>query len=91
MTSDGSGAGPQSWANHPNAALRLSVADFVGRGYPVDMLDATSAVVSKPKGRTRPTHLLVMPFYVMNVARRERVERFLLSVTANDEVRISEL
>ena len=80
-----------TWANHPNAALRLSLADFVGRGYSVDIIDSTSAVVSKPKVWTRPTHLLVMPFYLINIARRDRVERFLLSVVADDEVRVSQL
>jgi hypothetical protein len=80
-----------TWASHPNAALRVRIADFVGRGYAVEMVDANSAVVSKPKVWTRPTRVLVMPFYLINVARRDRVERFLLDVGAGGDVRVSRL
>jgi len=37
----------QAWAAHPNGELRLAIATFVGRGYRVESLSDTSAVVIK--------------------------------------------
>jgi hypothetical protein len=75
-----------TWVSHPNAALRLRLADYVGRGFAIDALDESTAVVSKPKRWARPTYLLVNPFVLLNLARRDRIDRVYLSVDAAGEV-----
>lgn len=75
-----------TWANHPSAALRLRLADYIGRGWTIAAFGDDWAVVSRPKGWTRPGRLLINPFYILYAGRRDRDERMRLTVAANDEV-----
>jgi hypothetical protein len=75
-----------TWANHPNAALRLRLADYLGRGWTVETIDATSAVVSRPKAWTGPARVLLNPFYLLYAGRRDRTERMRLTVASSGEV-----
>jgi hypothetical protein len=40
---------PPTWAIHPNPALRLAIARYLGRGFDVELLSAESAIVIKRK------------------------------------------
>ncbi len=75
-----------TWANHPNAAMRLRLADYLGNGWTVEHLKPDSALVTRPKQWTKPARLFLNPFYILNFARRDRVDRVRLTVTSDGEV-----
>ena len=41
--------GPSNWDAHPNAALRLEIAQYIGRGFEVESLHSDHAIVIKRK------------------------------------------
>jgi hypothetical protein len=69
-----------TWADHPNADLRLRMAEYLGKGYKVVSLDETSARLSRPNRSTRPAWLLFNPLYLFGFPRK-RVDEVLLTVT----------
>ncbi len=75
-----------TWATHPNAALRLRLADYLGRGWTVESLDEDAAVVSRPKAWTKPGRLLINPFYALYAGRKDRKDRMRLTVANNGDV-----
>lgn len=75
-----------TWANHPNAALRLRLADYLGRGWTVDSLGEDWALVSRPKAWTMPGRVLINPFYVLYAGRKDRDDRMRLTVARNGDV-----
>ena len=75
-----------TWASHPNGALRLRLADYIARGWTVETIDATSAVVSRRKAWTGPARLVFNGFYLLYAGRRDRTERIRLMVAASGEV-----
>ena len=75
-----------TWANHPNAALRLRLADYLGRGWTVEHIDPDSALVTRPKQWTKPGRVLINPFYLRYFGRKDRRDRIQLKVASNGEV-----
>jgi hypothetical protein len=75
-----------TWANHPNAALRLRLADYLGRGWTVERLEADWTLVARPKAWTKPGRVLINPFYVLYAGRKDRDDRMRLTVAANGEI-----
>ena len=75
-----------SWASHPKAALRERLALRLGRSYRADPMTATSAVVSRPKGWTKPARLLLNPFFLLYFRRRNRRDRAELTIDPNGSV-----
>jgi hypothetical protein len=70
-----------TWATHPNAELRLRLADYLGHGWTIISIDATSAVVRrKPRSSAL---VLINPLYAF---RRKRSEEVLLTVMDDDAV-----
>ena len=74
-----------TWANHPNAALRLRLADYLGRGWTVESVEEASALVSRPKAWTKPGRVLINPFYVLYAGRRDRADRMRLTVASTGD------
>ena len=74
-----------TWANHPNAALRQRLADYLGRGWTIESLEPDSAVVSRPKAWTKPGRVLINPIYVLYAGRKDRKDRMRLTVDANGD------
>jgi hypothetical protein len=75
--SDASGL---TWANHPNASLRLELADYLSRGWRIDHLEIDSAQISRRK-RASVGWAIIQPLVVLfQYADRSR-ERILLTVT----------
>jgi hypothetical protein len=64
-----------TWASHPNAELRLRLADDLGHGWTITSIDASSAVV--PRSRRSSALVLINPFYAF---RRKPVEEVVLTV-----------
>jgi len=62
---------PESWAGHPNAELRARLADYIGHGWKIISIDASSAVVR----RTRRSSALVLinPLYAFRQKPTEEV------------------
>jgi hypothetical protein len=75
-----------TWANHPNAALRLRLADYLGRGWTVEDLETDWALVSRKKSWTKPGRVFINPFYVLYAGRKDRNERMRLTVASTGEV-----
>ena len=69
-----------TWASHPNAELRLRIAEYLGRGYAVVSLDESSALMSRPNRSTRLAWLILNPLYLLGFPRK-RVDEVLLTVT----------
>lgn len=80
------GATGLTWANHPNAALRLRLADYLGRGWTIESIEADSALVSRPKSWTKPGRVLINPLYLLYAGRRDRADRMRLTVASNGDV-----
>ncbi len=80
-----------TWASHPNAALRLRLADYLGRGWSIESLEADSAVVSRPKAWTGPARVLINPFYALYAGRKDRDDKVRLTLDASGEVLEEEL
>ena len=64
-----------TWASHPNAELRLRLADYLGHGWTITSIDASSAVVRR--SRRSSALVLINPFYAF---RRKPVEEVVLTV-----------
>ena len=75
-----------TWANHPNAAMRLRLADYLGRGWTVERLEPEWALVSRPKAWTKPGRVLINPFYVLYSGRKDRDDRMRLTLSPSGEV-----
>ena len=75
-----------TWASHPNAQLRLRLADYLGRGWTIETLETDSAVVSRPKVWSRPARVLLNPFYAMYSTRKDRDDKVRLTLDAAGEV-----
>jgi hypothetical protein len=75
-----------TWANHPNAALRRRLAEYLGRGWTVDRVEADWALVSRPKAWARPGRALLNPCYLLYAGRQDRVDRVRLTVAPTGEV-----
>jgi hypothetical protein len=75
-----------TWANHPNAALRLRLADYLGSGWTVEHLQLDSALVSRQKRWTKPGRVLINPFYLLYFGRKDERDRIQLNVASNGEV-----
>jgi hypothetical protein len=75
-----------TWANHPNAALRLRLAEYLGRGWTIEKVDPGSAVVARPKQWTKPGRVLINPLYLLYFGRKDRRDRLRLTVTSNDQI-----
>jgi hypothetical protein len=54
-----------SWAAHPNPALRLEIARYLGRGWKVHHLGERSAILVKPRRFSFAKYLFLTPFYLM--------------------------
>jgi hypothetical protein len=75
-----------TWASHPNAELRLRLADYLGRGWKVAGLGDDWALVSRPKSWTRPGRVLINPFYLLYAGRTAGEDRMRLTVAKNGDV-----
>ena len=69
------------WAGHPNAELRARLADYLGRGWTIASIDATTAVVRRSR---RSSALIIIN--VLYAFRRKRAEEVLLTVTDDGAV-----
>jgi hypothetical protein len=75
-----------TWANHPNAALRLRLADYLGHGWTVENLELESALVTRPKQWTKTGRVLTNAFYLLYFGRKDRRDQMRLTVAPNGEV-----
>jgi hypothetical protein len=75
-----------TWATHPNHALRLALAEYLGRGWTIELLGADSAVVTRRKQWSRPGRVLMNPLYVAFMGRKDRHDRYRLTVSPAGEV-----
>ena len=55
----------RSWATHPDATLRLAIAGYLGRGFDLEALSDTSAVVIKRKRFSAGRYFLLGWLYVL--------------------------
>jgi len=76
-----------TWAAHPNAAMRERIAEYLGRGWKVEMLDERSATLTHRKGWTRWSRLFINPWYLLYLFRKDRVDRVRLTAEAEGVVR----
>jgi hypothetical protein len=63
------------WAGHPSAELRARLADYLGRGWTIASIDASSAVVR----RSRRSSALVL-INALYAFRRKPAEEILLTL-----------
>jgi len=63
------------WAGHPSAELRARLVDYLGHGWTIASIDASSAVVRR--SRRSSALVLINPLYAF---RRKPVEEVLLTV-----------
>jgi hypothetical protein len=75
-----------TWANHPNAALRLRLADYLGRGWTIERLEPDWALLARPKSWTKAGRVLINPFFVLYAVRKDREDRIRLTVAHGGEV-----
>jgi hypothetical protein len=75
-----------TWANHPNAALRLRLAFYLGRGWKVEQLETESALLARPKGWTKPSWLFWNGFYLLYLFRKDRTDRIRLTLGPTGDV-----
>ena len=74
------------WASHPNAALRLRLAEYLGRGWTIEQLETGSALVTRPKQWTRPGRVLINPLYLLFFGRNDRQDRMRLEVASQGQI-----
>ena len=77
--------GPRHWAAHPNPALRLEIAKYIGRGFEVESLEDTRATVIKRKRFSIGRYALLGSLYLLSRLGASD-ERRRLTVGPNDVV-----
>jgi hypothetical protein len=77
--------GGLTWASHPNAALRLRLAEYLSRGWAIETLEETSAIISRRK-RISPVWALIQPMVTLFHYADRRRDRRLISVGPDDEI-----
>jgi hypothetical protein len=81
---------PLSWPNHPNAALRERLADYLGRGYQIRSLEEDAAIVTRQNRTARAMRMRFNPIMIFN-SRWNRDHEVLISVGPDGEIRESGL
>jgi hypothetical protein len=68
-----------TWASHPNADLRMRLAEYLGSGWTIDKLERGMAVISRRKS-VSPTWALIAPLVTLVQYMDRRRDRVRLTV-----------
>lgn len=74
-----------TWASHPNPELRMRIAEYLGRGWTVDELEHSSAVVSRRKSIS-PLWAVIEPLVTLLQMTDRRRDRIRLTVEPTGEI-----